>query len=76
MSEYSLDSVAIDGFRGLRGLALNNLEPINVLVGENNSGKTSVLEALSILCNPFQPQEWMAMIRRRPRSPIRKPSDP
>ena len=34
---------------------LDGLGRINVLVGANNSGKTSVLEALSILCNPQNP---------------------
>jgi hypothetical protein len=38
---------------------------MNILVGGNNSGKTSVLEALSILCNPYDPFEWLATVRRR-----------
>ena len=65
MPQHSLDNVRIDGFRGLRNLALDGLGPLNILVGENNSGKTSVLEALSILCNPYEPFEWLAMVRRR-----------
>lgn len=65
MHRYSFDTVQIDGFRGLRHLKLSEMGLVNILVGENNSGKTSVLEALSILCNPLEPLEWMAMIRRR-----------
>jgi AAA domain, putative AbiEii toxin, Type IV TA system len=65
MSKHSLDNVTIDGFRGLRHLRLDGLGQINILVGENNSGKTSVLEALSILCNASEPYEWVSMIRRR-----------
>jgi AAA domain, putative AbiEii toxin, Type IV TA system/AAA ATPase domain len=65
MAEHSLDSVTIDGFRGLKSLRLDNLGLINVLVGPNNCGKTSVLEALSILCNAFEPFEWLSMVRRR-----------
>jgi AAA domain, putative AbiEii toxin, Type IV TA system/AAA ATPase domain len=65
MPEHSLDNVTIDGFRGLRHLRLDGLGRINILVGENNSGKTSVLEALSILCNAFEPYEWVSMVRRR-----------
>jgi AAA15 family ATPase/GTPase len=49
MPRYSLDSVTIDGFRGLRNLRLDNLGLINILVGPNNCGKTSVLEALSTM---------------------------
>ena len=65
MPKYSLDNVTIDGFRGLRKLRLDDLGLFNILVGANNSGKTSVLEALSILCNPLEPFEWISMVRRR-----------
>jgi len=65
MPRHSLDNVTIDGFRGLRNFHLDGLGLINVLVGPNNSGKTSVLEALSILCDPFEPPEWIWMVRRR-----------
>jgi energy-coupling factor transporter ATP-binding protein EcfA2 len=65
MPQLSLETVTIDGFRGLRNLTLEGLGPVNILVGENNSGKTSVLEALSILCRPCEPHEWLAMVRRR-----------
>ena len=65
MALYSFDHVAIDHFRGLRKLQLEGLGRFNILVGGNNSGKTSVLEAMSLLCNPFEPSEWLAMVRRR-----------
>jgi len=65
MTELPLARVGIDGFRGLHGLALEQLGLINILVGGNNSGKTSVLEALSIICQPVNPYEWLAMVRRR-----------
>lgn len=58
-------TVSIDGFRGLRNLKLQDLGLLNILVGANNSGKTSVLEALTILSNPLEPLEWLAMVRRR-----------
>lgn len=65
MPRNSLDSVRIDGFRGLRNLRLDDMGLINILVGGNNSGKTSILEALAILCNPLDPFEWVSMVRRR-----------
>jgi len=49
----------------LRSLKLEGLGRVNILVGRNNSGKTSVLEALSILCQPQNPDEWVSMVRRR-----------
>lgn len=65
MTALSLAKVEIDGFRGLRSLDLDGLGRVNILVGGNNSGKTSVLEALSILCQPYNPDEWLNMVRRR-----------
>lgn len=60
-----LTRIEIDGFRGLRQLELGPLGRVNVLVGGNNSGKTSVLEAISILAKPTQPAAWIDMIRWR-----------
>ena len=65
MNKLAFTQVSIDGFRGLKKLQLDQLGPLNILVGENNSGKTSVLEAISVLCCPYDPYEWLAMVRRR-----------
>lgn len=65
MTRLPFEQVSVEGFRGLRGLEMPEMGPINILVGGNNSGKTSVLEALAIVCNPFEPLEWLSMIRRR-----------
>ncbi len=45
-------TVTIHGLRGLRHLTLNQLQRINLIVGQNNSGKTTVLEGLFLLTNP------------------------
>jgi predicted ATP-dependent endonuclease of OLD family len=50
--------IHIERFRGIPTLDLDGLRPINLLVGKNNTGKTSVLEAILLLCranNPFTP---------------------
>lgn len=39
-------SITIDGFRRFDHLELNDLSRINLIMGDNNSGKTSVLEAV------------------------------
>jgi hypothetical protein len=65
MTELSITRIGINGFRGLRALSLEGLGRINILVGGNNSGKTSVLEAAAIICQPSNPGEWVAMVRRR-----------
>lgn len=45
--------ISIDGFRGIDGLALEDFRRVNVLVGPNGGGKTSVLEAISLAAQPF-----------------------
>ena len=45
--------VFIDQFRGIHGLRMEPLNHINIIAGDNNSGKTSVLESLLILRNPL-----------------------
>ncbi len=60
-----LENFIIHGFRGLRSLELPGLGRINLLVGPNNSGKTSVLEAVSTFCQPLNPIEWIDTARRR-----------
>lgn len=55
-----LDSLTIGAFRGLRDLRLEGLGSVNVLVGDNNSGKSSVLEALALFARPFDDKTWLA----------------
>jgi AAA15 family ATPase/GTPase len=47
-----IQNLKISSFRGIRELDLLDLADINIFVGDNNSGKTSVLEAIQILSNP------------------------
>ncbi|MGL5347000.1 MAG: AAA family ATPase [Peptostreptococcaceae bacterium] len=47
-----LNSLYIKKFRAINNLELNHLSRINILVGDNNCGKTSVLEAISLFQNP------------------------
>jgi AAA domain, putative AbiEii toxin, Type IV TA system len=44
-----LKSLKIENFRGFERFELKQLGRINLLVGENNSGKTSILEAIRLL---------------------------
>ena len=44
LSEYNVES-----YRGVAGLELNDTGDINILTGGNNSGKTSVLESVTLL---------------------------
>jgi AAA15 family ATPase/GTPase len=46
-----LKSVRIENFRGFQSFELQQLGRVNLLVGTNNSGKTSILEAIQLLCS-------------------------
>lgn len=61
----NLETVTIHQFRGLRDLELKDLGRINLLVGINNSGKTSVLEALSVYCHPLDIKVWLSTANQR-----------
>ena len=50
--EPIISSLNLLKFRGIQNLNLPNLAQINVLVGANNSGKTSILEAVRLLAQP------------------------
>ena len=54
----TISSVRIRNFRGIRDLSLD-LDDVTVLIGENNSGKTSILDALKLCLRDLGP-------RRRP----------
>ena len=42
-------SLCIENFRGIENFEITDLKTVNVLVGKNNCGKTSILEALFLL---------------------------
>ena len=44
-----LKAISIKGFRGIQNLTIQNLGAINLIVGDNNCGKTSALEAIELL---------------------------
>lgn len=43
------NEIVIDAYRGLKNIELQELGAVNVLIGSNNSGKTSILEAIRLL---------------------------
>lgn len=60
-----INEFTIHRFRGVQDVKLEELGQINLLVGVNNSGKTSVLEALSIFCDPLSPRKWSSVAVQR-----------
>jgi hypothetical protein len=48
-------SVTITGYRGFKHFEMHGLGRVNLLVGKNNSGKSSVLEAIGLLASRGDP---------------------
>lgn len=46
-----LKQIKIENFRCFKSFELQQLGRVNLLVGKNNSGKTSILEAIRLLCS-------------------------
>lgn len=46
------NNISINTFKGIKQLKLNNLGDVNLIVGENNVGKTSILEAIMLMQFP------------------------
>src|ERR1700685_2837770 len=60
-----INSIEIDGYRGFDRLEMNDLGLVNLLVGGNNSGKTTVLEAIHLLTSKGDPSTiWQLLWRR------------
>ncbi len=49
-------NLIIDGFRGIKHLEVEDFRQVNLIVGENNCGKTALLECLFLLTGPTNPQ--------------------
>jgi predicted ATPase len=61
--------IMIDSFRCLNGLEIKTLSKINLFVGLNNSGKTSFLEAVYLLCKQNDFNGVIDVMRRRGKIP-------
>ncbi|WP_071516195.1 ATP-binding protein [Geitlerinema sp. PCC 9228] len=60
-----LKTVKIENFRGFQSFELSELGRINLLVGKNNSGKTSVLEAVQLLRSHNHLKPLIDILRNR-----------
>jgi AAA15 family ATPase/GTPase len=49
------DELTITDFRGISKINLGNFRQFNIIMGGNDTGKTSILEALYIAINPANP---------------------
>jgi len=60
-----LKELDIFAFRGMAKVCLDKLSPVSIVVGENNTGKSSILEAAALLLRPLDPAQWVQVARHR-----------
>jgi hypothetical protein len=65
LPEKMLTDIAIEGFRGFSRLRIPGLTRVNLIVGRNNAGKTSVLEAVEVLAGGGSPYQLFRGPSRR-----------
>lgn len=61
------ESIEIGNYRALHDIRFEELGRVNLIVGINNAGKTSVLEAVYLLANQSDPRSLLELLRRRTR---------
>lgn len=57
--------ISIEKYRGLHNITFSGLGQINILVGDNNSGKTSILEAIQLFSDKDVLTNMIAIARKR-----------
>src|SRR5947207_14501941 len=70
-----LEKLTITSFRGISNVELSGLSRINVLIGTNGSGKTSILEAAALVANPTNPRLINSLATWREMPPLNEQSD-
>ena len=60
-----IQKLYVQSFRGIRELRAEHLNHINLIVGDNNCGKTSVLEAVLLLRDPSDFSNILRVARLR-----------
>jgi hypothetical protein len=61
----SLHSLEVTNFRNFQHLKIDQVDRVNLVVGKNNVGKTSLLEALWLYSNNGSPSVIQQILRRR-----------
>jgi predicted ATPase len=65
MGQLILENLEISKFRGFRHLRIDQLGRVNLIVGQNSIGKTSLLEALRLYASRGSPQLILSVLRSR-----------
>ena len=61
-------NIDIKNFRGIKHLLIDDFSRVNVFLGQNNSGKSSVLEAIFLLAGMSNPDLPLSLNKARTRN--------
>lgn len=64
--ENYISNLKIKSFKGLEDVEIKDCKKLNILVGENNAGKTTVLEAVRCFYKPWDYMEYINILKRNP----------
>jgi hypothetical protein len=64
-SRLKIPALSVQGFRSIRTISLSQLGRVNLITGRNNSGKSSLLEALRILATDGSPATLATILHYR-----------
>lgn len=65
MSDHFFKTLKIENFRGIKSLEIDDLARVNLFVGRNNCGKTTVLESAFLLAGISNPNLIITMQNNR-----------
>lgn len=60
-----ISKLHVEAYRSLRDVTLEGMGRINLLIGGNNAGKTSILEAIGLIARPSDPMQWIQTVTSR-----------
>ena len=60
-----IESIRVERFRAFRKLEIQGLGRVNLIVGKNNTGKSSLLEALRLLASDANPRVITSILKYR-----------
>ncbi|MEL7657859.1 MAG: AAA family ATPase, partial [Bacillota bacterium] len=61
----SFKELTITNFKKFPTLKVSDITQVNLITGNNNSGKTTILEALYLCLGPANPELWLNIQGRR-----------